>query len=32
VYLGVADTGQVTCPYCGTLYKLKDGEHFGAGH
>jgi uncharacterized Zn-finger protein len=32
VYLGVADTGSVTCPYCGTMYKLKDGEHVGSGH
>ena len=32
VNLGVADTGQVTCPYCGTMYKLKDGEHVGTGH
>jgi len=32
VYLDVARTGEAKCPYCGTLYKLKDGEHFGAGH
>lgn len=32
VYLGVADSGHVNCPYCGTTYKLKDGEHFGSGH
>ena len=31
VYLDVASTGQAKCPYCGTVYKLKDGEHF-AGH
>ncbi len=32
VYLGVAETGQASCPYCGTLYKLKAGEHVGAHH
>ncbi|WP_298930832.1 zinc-finger domain-containing protein [uncultured Ramlibacter sp.] len=32
VYLDVAATGEAKCPYCGTVYKLKAGEHFGAGH
>ena len=32
VYLDVARTGQAKCPYCGTVYKLKDGEHFGGQH
>ena len=32
VYLDVAHTGEAKCPYCGTVYKLKAGEHFGAGH
>jgi len=32
VYLDVAHTGQAKCPYCSTVYKLKDGEHFDAGH
>ena len=32
VYLDVARTGATKCPYCGTLYKLKEGEHFAAGH
>jgi uncharacterized Zn-finger protein len=32
VYLDVAHTGQVKCPYCGTVYKLKDGEHFDSHH
>ncbi len=32
VYLSVAETGQAKCPYCSTLYKLKDGEHFSAHH
>jgi uncharacterized Zn-finger protein len=32
VYLDVAQTGGAKCPYCGTVYKLKDGEHFGGSH
>jgi uncharacterized Zn-finger protein len=32
VYLDVAKAGQVKCPYCGTVYQLKEGEHFDAGH
>lgn len=32
VYLGVAETGQARCPYCSTVYKLKEGEHFSAHH
>ena len=32
VYLGLADSGQARCPYCSTLYKLKDGEHFSPHH
>jgi uncharacterized Zn-finger protein len=32
VYLDVAHTGEAKCPYCGTSYKLKDGEHFAGGH
>ncbi|WP_395055041.1 zinc-finger domain-containing protein [Polaromonas sp.] len=32
VYLDVARTGQAKCPYCGTTYALKAGEHVGAGH
>jgi uncharacterized Zn-finger protein len=31
VYLDVALTGEAKCPYCGTVYKLKAGEHF-EGH
>ena len=27
VYLDVARTGQARCPYCGTVYQLKAGEH-----
>ncbi|NMM09145.1 MAG: zinc-finger domain-containing protein [Polaromonas sp.] len=32
VYLDVARTGEAKCAYCGTVYKLKDGEHFGGHH
>ena len=28
VYLDVATSGEAKCPYCGTVYKLKEGEHF----
>jgi uncharacterized Zn-finger protein len=31
VYLDVGRTGSSKCPYCGTVYQLKAGEHF-AGH
>lgn len=26
VFLDIAKTGKVACPYCGTQYKLKAGE------
>ncbi len=32
VYLDVARTGSAKCPYCGTVYQLKAGEHFSASH
>ena len=32
VYLDVAQTGAAKCPYCGTVYKLIEGEHFGGSH
>jgi uncharacterized Zn-finger protein len=32
VYLDIAQSGAAKCPYCGTVYKLRDGEHFGGGH
>jgi uncharacterized Zn-finger protein len=32
VFLDVARSGQAKCPYCGTEYALKAGEHVGAGH
>lgn len=28
VFINVAQTGEGRCPYCGTVYRLKDGEHF----
>ena len=32
IFLDVARTGEARCAYCGTIYKLKEGEHFGGGH
>jgi uncharacterized Zn-finger protein len=32
VYLDVAASGEAKCPYCGTVYQLKAGEHFAGGH
>jgi uncharacterized Zn-finger protein len=32
VFLDVARAGAAKCPYCGTVYQLKEGEHFGGGH
>ena len=32
IYLDVATSGAARCAYCGTVYKLKEGEHFGGGH
>lgn len=32
VFLNVARTGQAACPYCGTHYRLKAGEHVAAHH
>ena len=32
VYLDVAQSGAAKCPYCGTVYKLREGEHFAGGH
>ena len=26
VFLDIAETGEVACPYCGTKYKLKPGQ------
>jgi len=30
VFLDMAETGHAMCPYCGTKYKMKEGEV--AGH
>ena len=32
VYLDIAGSGAAKCPYCGTVYKLKEGERFGGHH
>ncbi|WP_440106442.1 zinc-finger domain-containing protein [Acidovorax sp. BL-A-41-H1] len=32
VYLDIARTGEAKCPYCGTVYRLKEGERLHAGH
>jgi len=32
VFLDVADTGEVKCPYCGTVYKLKPGTVLKGHH
>ena len=31
-YLDVARTGEAKCAYCGTVYKLRAGEHWGGAH
>jgi uncharacterized Zn-finger protein len=32
VYLDVGHSGSAKCPYCGTVYQLKAGEHFAPHH
>jgi uncharacterized Zn-finger protein len=32
VFLDVAKTGSAKCPYCGTEYALKAGEHVHGHH
>jgi uncharacterized Zn-finger protein len=32
VYLDIAKIGEAKCPYCGTHYALKAGEHVGGHH
>jgi uncharacterized Zn-finger protein len=32
VFLDLAHKLEAKCPYCGTQYKLKDGEHVGGHH
>ena len=29
VFLDIAETAHAMCPYCGTQYRLKAGEHAG---
>lgn len=32
VFLELGPTHQASCPYCGTVYKLKDGAKVKPGH
>ncbi len=32
VFIDLAHSGEGRCPYCGTVYRLKAGEHLHAGH
>jgi uncharacterized Zn-finger protein len=33
VFLDIAHAGgEAKCAYCGTVYRLKDGEQVGSGH
>lgn len=32
VYLKISDTGHAKCPYCGTEYRMAEGEVAGHGH
>ncbi len=32
VFLDIADTGEVRCPYCGTVYKLAPGVEVKGHH
>jgi uncharacterized Zn-finger protein len=32
VYLDVSKTGEASCPYCGTHYKLAPGVEVHSGH
>ena len=32
VFLDIAHSGEGKCSYCGTVYRLKEGEQFGSGH
>ena len=32
VFIDVAGSGQGRCPYCGTVYRLKDGEKAHHAH
>ena len=32
VFLALAETGEATCPYCGTRYALRGGPHRDGQH
>jgi uncharacterized Zn-finger protein len=32
IFLDIAHTGEAKCAYCGTVYRLREGEHAGGGH
>ena len=32
VFLDIAQSGAAKCPYCGTVYKLREGEVAGGHH
>ena len=32
IFLDIATSGEARCAYCGTIYRLKAGEHVGSGH
>ena len=32
VFVDITHEGGGKCPYCGTVYRLKDGEHLHAAH
>jgi uncharacterized Zn-finger protein len=32
VFLDIAETGEASCPYCGTRYVLAGGPRKGGGH
>jgi uncharacterized Zn-finger protein len=32
IYLDIAQSGAAKCPYCGTVYKLREGEVVGGHH
>lgn len=32
VYMPIEKTGEAKCPYCGTLYKIKEGEIIHSSH
>ena len=32
IYMILSRAGEAKCPYCSTVYKLKEGEHAGGHH